>query len=438
MLVYLVDDEESIRQTVAMALSSLGIESENREFLSADDALAELQSALEGRQALPELIVSGIRMPGIDGLTLCRWIKAQQALVDVPVILISGADSEIGLCEIFSVGADDFIRKPLVSAELMARLHAATSKNTTAAIRRQAFQLAEKELIYSQSLVSSISNMGVGLLVVEKGRLTFVNPALCRLTGHSERDLYAFDSYTELFHPDERARIASNHRRRMAGEQIESRYETALQHRSGEKIEVEFSVAFWENPPHNGVVCLVRDIREQLEMQRQLRAVADFDSLTGLPNRRVLQDRIKHALQRCTRSKQEVALLFIDLDGFKAVNDNMGHVAGDELLQQVALRLKVGLRASDTAARLAGDEFVLILEPDPEGLLEPEVVAKKLLEQLRKPYVLSGGVATVTGSIGVVRTRGDPDTVEGLLSLADKAMYHVKQTGKDGFWVLQR
>jgi len=224
----------------------------------------------------------------------------------------------------------------------------------------------------------------------------------------------------------------------MAGEQIEARYETALRHRSGEKIEVEFSVAFWENPPHNGVICLVRDIREQLEMQKQLRVIADFDSLTGLPNRRVLQDRLKHALQRCTRSKQEVALLFIDLDGFKAVNDSMGHVAGDELLRQVALRLKVGLRASDTAARLAGDEFVLILEPDPTGLLEPEVVAKKLLDQLRKPYMLSGGAATVTGSIGIVRTRGESDTVEGLLSLADKAMYHVKQTGKDGFWILER
>lgn len=431
----LVDNDRAVCALIAQVMRDMG-NVEVCDFATADDARAALASLLVDDLPLPDLVMTDINLPGSSGVEFCRWIKMHPQLADVPVVVISGVEGEAVLPDAFAAGAHDFIRKPLVVYELQARLKAAVRLSAAATIRRTATRMAEKELVFSQAMINSISSMDVGLLVIEKGRLTFVNPALCRLTGYSEAELYSWPSFVELIHQDERARILENHRRRLAGEHFGSRYETVLRSKDGERLAVDFSVAFLEKPPHNGVICLVRDIREQLEMQKKLRNMAEYDALTGLPNRRLMQDRLIQALHRSHRSGEDMAVLFIDLDGFKGVNDTHGHAAGDELLRQVAGRLQVGLRASDTAARLAGDEFVVILEPDTHGQLEPVVVAEKMLASLRQTFDLGGTSVQISASIGIVRTHGDPDAADLVLHCADTAMYRAKQAGKNSYWLL--
>jgi len=433
MLFLIIDDDPRTTEAIRAVLGHFP-DTELRSFETAECALEELNRLVAARAPVPALMVAEVNLPGMSGTDFCRAVKAMPEMTEVPVIVVADGDDE-ALPAAFSAGAYDFIRKPIRDYELEVRAQAAIRLGVEASVRRSAMAMAAKELVFNQAVISSISNMGVGLLAIDRRRVTFVNPAFCQLTGWSEAELYAWPHYLPIFHSDEHARIASNHERRLRGETIPTRYETALHCRDGSRLDVEFSVSLWQSEVHDGVICLVRDIREELTMRKRLRDMAEIDALTGLPNRRLMQDRLEQALLHCDRAGSELAILFVDLDGFKAVNDTLGHAAGDELLRQVATRLQHGLRASDTAARMAGDEFVLILQQDADGLLDPVVVAKKLLQALRQPFLLDGHRAHISASVGIVKSHGSPDTPDGILRRADLAMYHVKQSGKDGYSV---
>jgi diguanylate cyclase (GGDEF)-like protein/PAS domain S-box-containing protein len=174
------------------------------------------------------------------------------------------------------------------------------------------------------------------------------------------------------------------------------------------------------------------DITERKSLEEQLDHLAHYDELTGLPNRTLLQDRLEQAIAGAERQKQHFALLFIDLDGFKLVNDTLSHAAGDKLLQQVARRLLAEIRSMDTAARLGGDEFVVILT-DVKQRENVALVAEKILESLSVPYdlgALSDGRVSVSASIGVSIYPNDELVAHELLRSADEALYRAKREGK--------
>jgi diguanylate cyclase (GGDEF)-like protein/PAS domain S-box-containing protein len=175
-----------------------------------------------------------------------------------------------------------------------------------------------------------------------------------------------------------------------------------------------------------GLVLTLRDVEARKAFEEQLRHQAFHDGLTGLANRALFHDRVEHALSRGTRAGGEVAVLFIDLDGFKAVNDVHGHAEGDRLLQEVARRLDLTLRSADTAARLGGDEFAVLLE----GGAGATTAAARILDVLAQPIELPGGAVTVSASIGLAVARAGDGGVEGLLRQADLAMYEAKRRGK--------
>lgn len=412
-----------------------------RSFASLEAMRGALALAVGTNRNLPGLIVLEFDPPPPSaeegaGATLCRWVKSLPMLKDVPIVALADEHDNQAELRAFAAGAGECIRKPINPFELKARLPAAIRTGKLLAARKVTEAELRRELVFSEAILESLSNMGQGFLVVEQGRITYVNAALCALTGYSPDDLYNMTSFIELFHPDEGDRLMLNHQRRIAGEQFETCYDTALCDRGGHRIDISFSVALFHCVTHHGVACLVRDIRVQIDMQRQLRTLADFDSLTGLPNRRVLIDRLTHALQRATRTGTKLAVLFIDLDGFKAVNDQLGHAAGDALLRIAAERLRLAVRASDTVARLAGDEFIVILEPDPETGIDPIAVTEKLLAQIAIPYPLAEGVGRVSASIGVVVTHGRQKTADSVLQAADQAMYRAKSAGKNGYAVI--
>lgn len=174
------------------------------------------------------------------------------------------------------------------------------------------------------------------------------------------------------------------------------------------------------------------DVTEQKRAQERVEYLAQYDQLTSLPNRALFMDRLQHSIDRANRSNNKVGLMFIDLDGFKNVNDTLGHQAGDELLKHVAHRLLKSVRSEDTVARLGGDEFTLILEElhDADGAV---VVANKVLQSVSEVINLSGNEVKVGASIGISLYPDDAKDVENLIKTSDTAMYHSKKEGKNQY-----
>lgn len=192
-------------------------------------------------------------------------------------------------------------------------------------------------------------------------------------------------------------------------------------------------------PRDEGLIRVARSIGSQVgqfiarkEAEQNLTFFANHDTLTGLPNRAMFGQRLAQALARAQRNARMIAVLFVDLDRFKVINDTLGHDAGDRLLQQVAARLRACLREGDTIARQGGDEFVVLLEDIAEGT-QASGAAQKILETVADPYVLGGQEFNVTASVGISIFPEDADDVQALLKNADIAMYRAKESGKNNF-----
>jgi diguanylate cyclase (GGDEF)-like protein len=180
-----------------------------------------------------------------------------------------------------------------------------------------------------------------------------------------------------------------------------------------------------------GTYGIARDITERKRAEEMISYQAYHDILTDLPNRVLFRDRLDLALIQAKRNNTELAVMFVDLDRFKLVNDTLGHIKGDKLLQQVAGRLKDSLRRGDTLARLGGDEFTLLI-PDLRDRQDAAVIAEKFLKCLQEPFMLDGHEVHVSASIGIAVYPVDGETIDDLIRHADIAMYQVKALGKDG------
>lgn len=219
---------------------------------------------------------------------------------------------------------------------------------------------------------------------------------------------------------------------REGGSQI---YETRVVHADGSKHDVMFHKAVFEksNGMVGGIIGVMVDITQRKELENKLEELASHDTLTGLSNRRDFDARLEQALARSQRTQTQLALLFLDLDGFKDVNDNLGHSAGDQVLQIVAERLTKIMRKSDTAGRMGGDEFAVILE----GSVTRDtaaLVAEKILTELASPYTLNeGAVSHLSASIGIAFAPDNGTELDALFASADRAMYSAKDQGKNRF-----
>jgi diguanylate cyclase (GGDEF)-like protein len=213
---------------------------------------------------------------------------------------------------------------------------------------------------------------------------------------------------------------------------MSSRGEVMGYRKDGSFFPLEASIAKFRNAGEWLLVITLRDITERKKAEEELTRRATHDPLTGLPNRALIRERLTSALQRSRRSGLSVALLFVDLDGFKLINDTHGHLAGDLLLKSVADRLLEQVRPGDTVARLAGDEFVVLCE-QVEQPTTMSVLAERINDTLRQPAVFNGLSLFVTASIGVAIGNGSTHSADDLLRFADTAMYAVKEKGRDGW-----
>jgi diguanylate cyclase (GGDEF)-like protein/PAS domain S-box-containing protein len=274
-----------------------------------------------------------------------------------------------------------------------------------------------------------VENAGMGILLVGDDGIPFrVNPAIVHLLGYSEEELVTM-SFVDFTHPDDArldwdlyTSLRAGHRDRY---QIDKRY----LRRDGRVVWVSLTVSAVRRADGEllFVVSLVEDITERRRLQDELRRQAMHDYLTGLPNRRLFDDRLSHALTVAQRLAQDVTVVLIDLDGFKAVNDAHGHHAGDDVLRVTGQRLAALVRQSDTVARLGGDEFALLLE-GAEGDAYDAGLGARLVQALQTEIQVAPDVIVqIAASTGVACSRTDGDTAEALLHAADQRMYAAKR-----------
>ena len=270
--------------------------------------------------------------------------------------------------------------------------------------------------------------MGV-VLTTPRGVVVDANPALCALLGRTAEDVYG-RSVLDLLHPDDVVAAAKAHAGLVAQRDLPMRLETRLLQPDGNDVPVQVT-ASWVAETADGqaahLVMIVEDITERKALEAQLVHRSLHDPLTLLPNRLLFQDRLRHALERGRRDSTPTCVLITDLDGFKAVNDELGHPIGDLVLVGFAERLRSVLRASDTAARLGGDEFSIVCENTEPG--DAEVLAERLRTTVTEPLVLGDATVSIGVSIGIGSSPGGDeagDVYERVIREADDAMYRDK------------
>ncbi|MEW5726357.1 MAG: diguanylate cyclase [Pseudomonadota bacterium] len=200
----------------------------------------------------------------------------------------------------------------------------------------------------------------------------------------------------------------------------------------GSVFPMEISVSELRQGRSRMFTAILRDISERKENEDRIRRLAHHDSLTGLPNRNLLTDRMNHALARVKRHGGRMAVLYVDLDRFKPINDTLGHEAGDAVLREVADRLTACVRGSDTVARVGGDEFVVVVEEIGRSS-EAALVARKIIDVLSRPIDYQGHKCTIGASVGGALFPDDGETMDDVCKAADVAMYQVKRAGRNGF-----
>jgi diguanylate cyclase (GGDEF)-like protein/PAS domain S-box-containing protein len=284
-----------------------------------------------------------------------------------------------------------------------------------------------------QRLTTAIEQTGDAVAVTDAtGAIEYVNRAFEEITGHPRAEvigrsmsILSSGQHSQEFYASLWSTITQ-------GRVFRARF--ANRRKNGELFYEEKTISPVRNAEGTitHFVSTAKDVTERVRAEEQLNLLANFDGLTRLPNRNLFMDRLRQAVAACARSGRLLALLYIDLDRFKLINDTLGHVAGDELLTQAAERLRACIREADTVARLGGDEFTVILTE-----LASEADARKVLDKImaafRAAFRIQGGPVYVTPSIGISMCPADGTDVPTLLKHADVAMYHAKGSGRNGF-----
>ncbi len=294
-------------------------------------------------------------------------------------------------------------------------------------------QLAEQALTLFKALVESADDAVIGKTL--DGTITSWNPAAARLYGYSAEEVIG-KPIALLAPPDRVDELPGILERLRRGERIE-RYETTRVRKDGTRVEVSLSVSPILDPQGRpiGATSIAYDVTARKQAEQQLVHGALHDALTDLPNRTYFVERVSQSLARVRRDPAyRFAVLFLDFDDFKAVNDSLGHAAGDHLLGEIAGRLRTCVRPGDVVARLGGDEFTLLLE-EITGLPDAEHAARRIQDSLATPFSLEGREILASASIGVALSDPDHGQVQDLLRDADLAMYHAKQQGRARFQV---
>ncbi|MBS0448782.1 MAG: EAL domain-containing protein [Proteobacteria bacterium] len=292
-------------------------------------------------------------------------------------------------------------------------------------------RLAERAVRESEERLAKFMQASAeGIVFHRDGIITDANPPLCRLLDYALDELLG-QRALDFIAPDEVPKVAAV---MTSGQELT--YETAVLDRHGERVPVEFIVRTMLRNGERMRMTIVRDIRDRHAAQARIHHLAHHDALTGLPNRASFMDRLADAMTAARTSGTPLAVLFIDLDHFKRVNDSLGHLVGDALLRTVTERIRASLRSTDLVARFGGDEFMALLPrlaAPPRHRADAEEVARKLLVAIEAPVQAEGRPISVTPSVGIALYPGDGQSADDLIQHADSAMYQAKARGRANY-----
>ncbi|MCW5632949.1 MAG: EAL domain-containing protein [Rubrivivax sp.] len=455
-----MDDDDNVRQFARAALSAAGFA-----ISEASDGWAAL--AAIRRQGMPDLVLLDVSMPTMDGLVTCAELRRLPGGDSVPVVAMTGPGDTRSIERAFAAGATDFVPKPIEWVVLPHRVRC--TLRASAAISK--LQRNERRLSNAQR----IGEMGDWEWNVREGRVSSSEQAW-RIFGHAgaPRSLTPAQFFAAV-HADDAQRVSQAFDDAVAhckGFAVDYRLQLA-----GGVRHVQQQVEVAARGPDGRALRLagvVHDITRRKDDEEQIRRLAYYDPLTGLPNRLLFAERLERAMAQAKRHGRRLAILFVDLDNFKRVNDTLGHRAGDELLRNASARLASSLRTHDAVmraggdgntdftdfaslaqveamarglprppkaeqdiARLGGDEFIVLLT-DVESPNDVVQVAQRLVQTLAEPIVVQGTEVFVGGSIGIAVYPEDGGDIDTLLMNADTAMYRAKAAGRGGFQLYDR
>ncbi len=401
-----------------------------------------VDTALGGRQAMDmlrhnsyDLLLLDLRMPEVSGHDVMAFMREQG--IQTMTIVVSGETSVDDISRALKAGAYDYLKKPYVPEELLATVNNAVRKKRL----EDSHRMMQSRLKRSERLHRLIVNNSPDLIYVldEQGCFSFLNSKIETLLGYRREELLG-THITELMEEEDREKGRYFFEQACRGHRDARSIDLALRPREPERTRRHFELGIWpmdgDEPGDGGtryrVYGTARDITDRMEAEAFINFQAYHDLLTRLPNRSLFKDRLSMAITQAGRNGGGLAVMFIDLDRFKVINDSLGHTMGDRLLQAVSQRLLGCIRKGDTLSRFGGDEFMLLL-PEVRTVESASQVADKILESISAPFQLGGHDIYVGASIGIALYPDAGTSLEALIKNADIAMYRVKNTGKDGY-----
>jgi diguanylate cyclase (GGDEF)-like protein/PAS domain S-box-containing protein len=426
--VLVADDDDSVRTFVRAALVAAGL---------------NVCEASNGKEALeqftlhrPDIIVLDVMMPVMDGYMACSRLRGMVGGSRLPILMMTGMDDAEAIAGAYEHGATDFITKPLNPIILSHRVrYMLRGSRTLDALLRSESRLG---------LAQRIAKIGNWEWQPHTGQFV-ASSELCRLMGIRPQDFGGtLEAFLQAVDVEDRERVDQALKRILTDRTpCDIDHRIMLPNGCDFTVNLQAEAVFDDQLKTLTIVGTAQDISERKRSEREIHRLAYYDSLTGLPNRVLFKDRVTQAIAHARRYQYHLALLFLDLDRFKVINDTLGHNVGDMLLKNVADRLAESVRHSDSIgrsandqghelARLGGDEFTVLLT-NLRDVQDATKVARRILEALARPCSVGGHEIFVTVSIGIAIFPADGQSVDILLKNSDTAMYHAKEQGRNNF-----